>query len=61
MVVRTAVLDGVPVDRPNGSHGIFESGDGVLFVGEVAFLDRPQTQDGPDKRSLAHRKAGHAR
>lgn len=42
MVVRTAVLDGVPVDRPNGSRGAFEPGDGTLIVGEVAFLDRSQ-------------------
>jgi porin len=42
LVVRTAVLDGVAVDRHNGSHGVFEPGDGALIVGEVAFLDRPQ-------------------
>jgi porin len=42
VVIRTAVLDGVPVDRPNGSRGIFEAGDGALIVGEVAFVDRPQ-------------------
>ena len=47
VVVRTAVLDGVPVDRPNGSRGVFESGDGVLIVGEVAFLDRPQLDTHP--------------
>ncbi len=47
VVVRTAVLDGVPVDRPDGSRGIFESGDGALIVGEVAFLDRPQVSTRP--------------
>jgi len=47
VVVRVAVLDGVPVDRPNGSRGIFESGDGALIVGEVAFLDRPQLSTRP--------------
>ena len=36
VVVRTAVLDGVPVDRPDGSRGIFEAGDGVLIVSELA-------------------------
>jgi len=45
--VRIAVLDGVPVDRPNGSHGIFEPGDGALIVAEVAFLDRPQVSTRP--------------
>ena len=47
VVVRTAVLDGVPVDRPNGSRGVFESGDGALIVGEIAFLDRPQVSTRP--------------
>jgi porin len=47
LVVRAAVLDGVPVDRPNGSHGIFEHGDGALIVAEVAFLDRPQVSMRP--------------
>ncbi len=47
VVIRTAVLDGVPVERPNGSHGIFEPGDGALFVGEVAFLDRPALRTAP--------------
>ncbi|MEI9887128.1 MAG: carbohydrate porin [Rhizomicrobium sp.] len=41
IVVRTAILDGVPVDRPGGSSGLFESGDGVLLVSEIAWLDRP--------------------
>jgi porin len=47
VAIRTAVLDGVPVDRPDGSHGVFEHGDGALIVGEVAFLDRPQLQNAP--------------
>jgi porin len=47
VVVRTAVLDGVPLDRPDGSRGVFEPGDGVLIVGEVAFLDRPQLSTRP--------------
>ena len=41
IVIRTAVLDGVPLDRPNGGRGAFESGDGLLIVTEAAFLDRP--------------------
>jgi porin len=40
VVIRAAVLDGVPVDRPDGSRGVFEAGDGALIVGEVAFVDR---------------------
>ena len=47
VIVRTAVLDGVPVDRPNGSRGVFERGDGALIVGEIAFLDRPQVSMRP--------------
>jgi len=40
LVVRTAVLDGVPVNVPraDGSTGIFKRGDGLLLVGEVAYL-----------------------
>jgi len=40
VVVRTAVLDGVPVNVPraDGSTGIFKRGDGLLLVGEVAYL-----------------------
>jgi porin len=52
MVFRTAVLDGAPVDRPNGSHGVFERGDGALIVSEVAFLDRPQLQARPTSGRL---------
>lgn len=52
VVVRTAVLDGVPVDRPNGSRGVFEAGDGALIVGEVAFVDRPQPATRQSSRRL---------
>jgi porin len=52
VVIRTAVLDGVPVDRPNGSRGIFEAGDGALIVGEVAFVDRPQLDARGSSRRL---------
>jgi porin len=47
VIVRTAVLDGVPVDRPNGGRGIFEAGDGVLLVGELALIDRPEFRTAP--------------
>jgi len=50
IVTRTAVLDGVPVDRPNGSRGAFESGDGLLIVTEAAFLDRPELEGRPPRQ-----------
>lgn len=40
-VLRAALLDGVPVVRPDGSSGLFRSGDGLLGVAEAAFLTRP--------------------
>jgi porin len=52
LVVRIAVLDGVPVDRPNGSRGIFESGDGALIVAEVDLLDRPELRTRPASNRL---------
>jgi porin len=42
-VWRLAVLDGVPVDRPGHASAVFASGDGSLFVGEMALLSRPDT------------------
>jgi porin len=47
IVLRTAILDGAPVDRPDGSRGIFKRGDGVLIVSEADFLDRPPPSDRP--------------
>jgi porin len=47
IVIRAAVLDGVPVDRPDGSRGAFEPGDGALIVGEVAVLDRSELTTRP--------------
>jgi porin len=40
IVLRTAILDGVPVDRPDGSRAIFRNGDGILVVAEAEFLGR---------------------
>lgn len=40
VVLRAAVLDGVPVDRADGGHRVFAKGDGLLWIGEAAFLDR---------------------
>jgi porin len=51
VVLRAAVLDGAPVDRPDGGHRVFAKGDGLLLVGEAAFLSRPA----PEGRSLGGR------
>ena len=47
VVLRGALLDGVPVDRPDGGQRIFSKGDGLLLVGEAAFLSRPVPEDRP--------------
>lgn len=44
-VLRAALLDGVPVARPDGSHAVFQKGDGLLGVAEVAFLSRASAAD----------------
>jgi porin len=46
MVFRTAILDGVPVDRPDGAK-LFAHGDGLLLVAEGAYLFRPTPGDSP--------------
>jgi porin len=50
VVWRAAVLDGVPVGRPEGRIRLFAPGDGVLLVGEVALLSRPDTVGEPRQR-----------
>jgi len=64
VVVRTAVLDGVPVNVPraDGSEGIFKGGDGLLLVGEVGYLSLPDdAADGAAGQHRAHRlRAGRA-
>ena len=50
VVWRAAVLDGVPVGRPEGGIRLFAPGDGVLLVGEVALLSRPDTLGEPRQR-----------
>jgi porin len=47
VVLRAAVLDGAPVHRPDGGERIFAEGDGLLLVGEAAFLTRPVPEDRP--------------
>ena len=39
-VVRAALLDGVPIVRPDGSRAAFRGGDGLLSVLEFAWLAR---------------------
>ena len=56
VVVRGALLDGVPVVRPDGARGVFRPGDGLLGVGEVAFLSRPDEAD--DGHSDVRRRQG---
>ena len=45
VVLRVAVLDGVPVDRAHGIARLFAPGDGALLVGEAAILERPDSGD----------------
>lgn len=45
IVLRAAILDGVPVDRPGGRVGVFQRGDGLLLLSEVAFLNRAASGD----------------
>ena len=47
VVIRAAILDGAPVDRPDGGHRAFAEGDRLLLVGEAAFLSRPAPEDRP--------------
>ena len=50
VVFRAAVLDGAPVDRPDGGHRVFAKGDGLLLVAEAAFLSRSIPEDRPLSR-----------
>jgi porin len=45
VVMRGSILDGVPVDRADGSVGAFRGGDGLLIVSEVALMNRGATGD----------------
>jgi porin len=59
VVLRAAVLDGVPVDRDGGGARAFRGGDGLLIVAEVAWLGRaaPAGQQA-DRRYLIGRASG---
>jgi porin len=50
VVWRAAVLDGVPVGRQGGAIRLFAPGDGLLLVGEVAVVSRPDTAGVPRHR-----------
>ena len=45
IVVRAAILDGVPVDRPDDHVAVFQRDDGLLLISEVAFLNRATSED----------------
>jgi porin len=50
VVLRTAIMDGAPYDRPDGSRGAFRGGDGLLVAAEAAFLTRPAPDAPPTTR-----------
>jgi porin len=56
VVVRGALLNGVPVARPDGSHALFRAGDGTLAVLELAWLSRPR--DSFDPLALSRARVG---
>jgi porin len=47
VVLRAALLDGAPVDPPDGGQRLFATGDGALLVGEAALLSRPAPEGHP--------------
>lgn len=59
LILRVAVLDGVPVDRANG-WDVFARGDGLLIVSEAAYLYRPvdTTTVSRSRRFLVGRNVG---
>lgn len=40
IAVQTAVVNGVPFERPDGSHAVHESNDGALLLAELSVVDR---------------------
>jgi hypothetical protein len=60
LLLRVAILDGVPVERPTG-WDVFGEGDGLLIVSEAAFLYRPSNGEQPrpqSRRFLIGRNSG---
>lgn len=49
-VWRVAMLDGVPVNRPDGGVHFFAPGDGVLIISEIALLARADSTGAPRRR-----------
>ncbi len=49
-VVRLGILNGVPYERPDGSHAVHKRGDGALFIIEAALIDRPAKAERPANR-----------
>lgn len=57
VVLRAAVLDGVPLIRGHDTLRAFQAGDGRLYVAELALLDRPAARPAPDARFRIGRNA----
>lgn len=57
VVLRAAVLDGVPLIREGDRLRAFQSRDGRLYVAELALLDRPGTRPPGDARLRIGRNA----
>lgn len=57
VVLRAALLDGVPLIRPDGTYRLFQGSDGLLAVGELALLDRPSDATLGNPRSRLGRNA----
>lgn len=53
-VLRAALIDGVPIVRPDGSREAFRSEDGLLGVTEIAWGSRPPAEE-PVRRSARDR------
>lgn len=58
LVLRGAVFDGVPLIRDVRRYAAFESGDGLLYLGEIAVLDRPESVKPAARRMRIGRTAG---
>ena len=61
VTLRLAIVDGVPWERPDGSHAAFQSGDGLLLVSEVAFFGRPNREEQPSHRRFRIGRAANLR
>jgi porin len=57
VVARTALLDGVPLIRSDGAYRVFQNGDGLLAVAELALLDRPADGTEGNRRSRIGRNS----